>query len=223
MPSQKSRARPDEKYGEGAESGLVASESANNACCGGALIPTLSLGIPGDGSTAVLMGALFLLGFYPGPELFEYNKDVVGGIFLAYLSSNVFLLILGVIMTPLFVSVLRVPKAFLIPGVLLLSIIGTYAIQSSVFDLWVMFGFGIVGYFLRRAEFPLAPIIIGAILGPICESNFRRSLLISDNGVQIFVDRPISAVILTVVALLIGYIIFNALRSSMGPTAVRRG
>ncbi|PHQ60736.1 MAG: tripartite tricarboxylate transporter protein TctA [Maribacter sp.] len=208
----KSAAKPEEGYGEGAEGGLVATESANNACCGGALIPTLSLGIPGDGATAVLMGALFLLGFYPGPELFEYHKDVAGGIFLAYISSNIFLLILGIVMTPLFVSVLRFPKAYLIPAVLLLSIIGTFAIQSSVFDLWVMFGFGILGYFLRRGGYPLAPIIIGAILGPICEANFRRSLLISDNGYQIFIDRPISAVILSIVAFMLVFIIYKSFK-----------
>lgn len=198
----KARPKPGEVYGEGAEGGVVASESANNACCGGALIPTLSLGIPGEGSTAVLMAAMFLLGFFPGPELFEQNADVVGGIFLAYISSNVFLLFLGVLLTPYFVSVLRVPKAYLIPAVLLLSAVGVFAIQSSVFDLWVMFVFGVVGYFLRRADYPLAPLVIGAILGPICEANFRRSLLISDTGMWIFVERPISATILTVLLII---------------------
>lgn len=211
----KSQARPGEKYGEGEEGGVVATEAANNACCGGALIPTLSLGIPGDGSTAVLMGALFLLGFYPGPELFEYNKDVAGGIFLAYMSANVFLLVLGIALTPLFVLVLKFPKAYLIPAVLLLSVIGTFAIQSSVFDLWVMFGFGIIGYFMRRGGYPLAPVIIGAILGPICESNFRRSLLISDDGLAIFIQRPISATILTIVAAILVFMALRAWRPSL--------
>jgi len=187
---------------------------ANNACCGGALIPTLSLGIPGDASTAVLMGALFLLGFYPGPELFEFNKDIAGGIFIAFMAANVFLLILGIALTPLFVSILKFPKAYMIPAVMLLSIIGTYAIQSSVFDLWVMFAFGIIGYFLRRGGYPLAPVIIGAILGPITESNFRRSLLISDNGLQIFIDRPISAVILGIVVLLLVYLAVGSFRKA---------
>ncbi|PRY19938.1 putative tricarboxylic transport membrane protein [Aliiruegeria haliotis] len=213
----KARPKRGEVYGEGAEGGVVATESANNACCGGALIPTLSLGIPGDGSTAVLMAALFLLGFFPGPELFEYNADVAGGIFLAYMSSNLFLLVLGVVLTPVFVSVLRLRKAFLIPAVMLLSTVGVFAIQSAVFDLWVMFGFGIVGYFLRRADYPLAPIVMGAILGPICEANFRRSLLISDDGMWIFLQRPISATILAVVALLAAVIVFRAVRRSVDP------
>ncbi|WP_244283536.1 tripartite tricarboxylate transporter permease [Pseudovibrio sp. Tun.PSC04-5.I4] len=215
----KARAKPTENYGEGEEGGVVATEAANNACCGGALIPTLSLGIPGDGATAVLMGALFLLGFYPGPELFEFHKDVAGGIFIAFIAANVFLLIFGIVLTPLFVSVLKFAKAYLIPAVLLLSIIGTFAIQSSLFDLWVMFLFGILGYFLRRGGYPLAPIIIGAILGPICESNFRRSLLISDSGYEIFISRPISAVILGIVAVMLMYLIFASIKRHRRPSA----
>lgn len=130
------------------------------------------------------------------------------------MAANVFLLIFGIVLTPVFVSVLKFPKAYMIPAILLLSIIGTYAIQSSVFDLWVMFGFGIIGYFLRRGGYPLAPIIIGAILGLICESNFRRSLLISDNGLQIFIERPISVVILSIVVVLLGYLVVKSYRNN---------
>lgn len=203
----KARAKPGENYGQGAEGGVVATESANNACCGGTLIPTLSLGIPGDASSAVLMGALFLLGFFPGPELFEQNIDVAGGIILAYLVANVFLFILGILLTPIFVSVLKVKKKFLIPLVLLLSAVGTYALQSSTFDLWVMLGFGVLGYVLRRRDYPLAPIVIGVILGPIAESSYRRALLISENGHMIFIERPISAaILLTCVILVLAFI-----------------
>jgi len=192
----KSRSRPDEDYGNGAEGGVVATESANNATCGGTLIPTMSLGIPGDASSAVLMGAMFLLGFFPGPELFEQHPDFVGGVIYAYLAANVFLLVFGIVLTPLFVSVLKIRKFFLIPLVLLLSAVGVFSIQSSVFDLWVMLGFGVLGYTLRYFDFPLAPIVIGLILGPIAESSYRRALLISDHGHWIFVERPISAAIL---------------------------
>lgn len=201
-------AKPEEGYGEGAEGGVVATESANNGCCGGALIPTLSLGIPGDASTAVLLGALFLLGFFPGPELFRYNADIAGGIFIAYLTANVMLLIAGIVLVPFFGAVLKVPKAWLLPAVLLLSVMGTYSLQNSVFDLWVMLFFGIVGYLLRRANYPLAPIIIGMILGPILENNLRRSLLISRDGPMIFFERPISAVILGIVALMLLYVVY---------------
>jgi putative tricarboxylic transport membrane protein len=205
-------AKPEEKYGEGAEGGVVATEAANNGCCGGALIPTLSLGIPGDASTAVLLGALYLLGFFPGPELFRYNPDIAGGMFIAYLTGNVMLLIAGIVLVPFFGSVLKVPKAWLLPAVLLLSVMGTYSLQNSIFDLWVMLFFGIVGYLLRRGNYPLAPIIIGMILGPILENNLRRSLLISRDGPMIFIERPISAVILGIVALMLAYIIFTTIR-----------
>lgn len=204
-------ARPHEKYGEGAEGGVVSTEAANNGCCGGALIPTLSLGIPGDASTAVLLGALFLLGFFPGPELFRYNADIAGGIFLAYLAGNIALLILGLFLAPVFGSVLKLRRAWLLPGVLLLSVMGTYSLQNSVFDLWVMLAFGVIGYLMRRGGFPLAPVIIGLILGPVLENNLRRSLLISRDGLEIFVQRPISATILAITALLLTWIILTSL------------
>jgi putative tricarboxylic transport membrane protein len=210
----KKLARPEEKYGEGAEGGVVATEAANNGCCGGALIPTLSLGIPGDASTAVLMGALILLGFFPGPDLFRFHPEIAGGIFIAYLMGNVMLFVLGIVLAPLFGEVLRVPKAWLIPAVLVLSTLGTYSLQNSVFDLWVMLVFGVIGYIMRRAHFPLAPLIIGMILGGVLESNFRRSLLISREGPMIFIERPISAVIIAIDVMLLIAIVVSTIRAS---------
>ncbi len=196
-----------ESYGNGNPDGVISTESANNACCGGSLIPTLALGLPGDAVTAVLMGALILVGFFPGPDLFENNTEVVGGIFLAYIAANVILFFLGIFMTPLFALILTVKKKHLIPIVALLSVIGVYAIQSSSFDLWVMFGFGVLGYFLRLYNYPLAPMVIGFVLGPICESNFRRSLVLSGESLTIFWSRPLAATILaiTIAALLASF------------------
>lgn len=194
----KAQAGPDEHYGKGAVGGVVATESANNACCGGALIPTLALAIPGDAACAVLMGALLLLGLQPGPQLFTFSGDVVGGVFLAYLLANVFLFVLGVLLTPVFVSVLKLRKQYLVPTVLLLSMIGVYAIQSSVADLWFAFLFGAIGYVLRKFDYPLSPIVIGIILGPIAEGNLRRSFLLSQEGLSIFAERPIALTILAI-------------------------
>lgn len=199
----KGAAGPEEGYGEGAEGGIVATEAANNATCGGALIPTMSLGIPGDATTAVLLGAMLILGFFPGPGLFEDRPEVVGGIFLVYIAANVLMFLLGILLVPLFVHLLRVPKTYLLPMILTLCAVGTFALQSSVFDLWVMLGFGLLGILLRAADYPLAPIVIGTILGPIVENNFRRSLLISRDGLGIFVERPISAVLMGVIALVL--------------------
>ena len=199
----KAQARKDEHYGEGAEGGVVATEAANNASAGGTLIPTMALGVPGDASAAVLMSALILFGYCPGPDLFERHLDVAGGMFLAYIVANIALVFLGFLLTPLFLSVLRLRKVHLLPLVVMLSVMGTFALQSSVFDLWVMLGFGVLGYFLRCYDYPLAPIIIGVVLGPICESNFRRSLLISRDGLSIFWEREIAFYILLVTAILV--------------------
>ncbi|MEE9428620.1 MAG: tripartite tricarboxylate transporter permease [Paracoccaceae bacterium] len=208
----KNAAKPDEKYGEGAEGGVVATESANNATVGGALVPSLALGIPGDAAAALLIATLLIFGFFPGPTLFEKQPDLVGAIFLVYLTSNVALLICGILLTPVFVFVLRVRKSKLIPLILLLCVVGTFALQSSIFDLWVMLGFGIVGIVLRIAKFPLSPVVIGVILGPLLENNLRRSLLISREGYWIFIDRPISATLLVVNVLLICWVIWSTIR-----------
>lgn len=208
----KAAAKPEEKYGEGAEGGVVATESANNATVGGTLVPSLALGIPGDASSAVLIGALLILGFFPGPTLFEQQPEIVGGIFLVYLSSNIFLLVAGILATPLFVYVLRVPKSYLIPIVLLLCSIGTFALQASVFDLMVMLGFGLVGILFRAGGYPLSPIVIGIILGPLLENNLRRSLLISQDGYWIFFERPVSAILIVINVLLISGAAWFAVR-----------
>lgn len=211
----KSFARPDEHYGEGAEGGVVATESANNATVGGSLVPSLALGIPGDASAAVLIGALLILGFFPGPTLFEQQPEIVGGIFAVYLASNVFLLVVGILTVPLFVFVLRLRKVHLVPMVLLLCVVGTYALQASIFDLWVMLGFGLLGILFRMSQIPLAPIVIGIILGPLLENNLRRSLLISDNGYGIFLDRPVSSVLIAINVVLIGGALFSIIRKHM--------
>ncbi len=204
----KAWSKPDEKYGEGAEGGVVATEAANNSTVGGTLVPTLALGIPGDASSAMLLGALLILGLVPGPVMFEQQADIVGGIFMVYLASNVMLLIAGILATPVFVYVLRIPKLYLIPSVLLLCSIGTFALQASVFDLQVMLAFGLIGILFRAADYPLAPIVIGMILGPILETNLRRSLLISREGYWIFLDRPVSATLVAVNVLLLLVMIY---------------
>jgi putative tricarboxylic transport membrane protein len=199
---------------------VVATESANNATVGGTLVPSLALGIPGDASSAVLLAALLILGFFPGPTLFDQQPEIVGGIFLVYLASNVSLLVLGILTAPIFVYVLRLRKSYLIPTVLLLCAIGTFALQASVFDLWVMLGFGLVGILFRAANYPLSPVVIGIILGPLLENNLRRSLLISQNGYWIFIERPVSAVLLLIDVVLIAGTIWLALKRRAQVTKV---
>ena len=219
----KALARPEERYGEGAEGGVVATEGANNATVGGTFVPTLALGIPGDAGDAVLLGALIILGVFPGPALFDNRPEIVGGIFLVYLLANALLLVLGIVMTPLFAYVLRIRGSNLIPVVLLLCAVGTFALQASVFDLWAMLGFGLVGILFKAARYPLAPVVIGVILGPLLENNYRRSLLISRDGHWIFLDRPISATLLAIDALLIAGVVFYGLRQRRRRRVDRRG
>jgi putative tricarboxylic transport membrane protein len=192
----KAGSKKPEEFGTGKPEGIVASEAANNACCGGALIPTMALGIPGEPITAVLLGALITLGLLPGPRLFRDCPNIVGGVFFAYVTSNVFLFFIGLLFIPLFVAILKIRKNRLIPVILLLSIVGTYAVQASMFDVWSMWIFGLVGYVLRKLRFPLAPLVIARVLGPILEPAFRRSLIMTDGSFMIFLQRPITLGIL---------------------------
>ncbi|UCG67403.1 MAG: tripartite tricarboxylate transporter permease [Deltaproteobacteria bacterium] len=211
----KASSKEPEEFGTGRPEGIIASEGANNACCGGALIPSLALAIPGDPITAVLLGALMLLGLLPGPELFKQYPDVVGGLFLAYIASNLFLFVLGLLFTPLFVSILKIRKNRLIPMIILLSIVGTFAVQASVFDVWSMWFFGLVGYVMRKRGFPLAPLVIARVLGPILEPAFRRSLILSGGSFSIFVSRPIAFIILIFNVILLAW-------TSVPPDKMRR-
>ncbi|MFQ5946812.1 MAG: tripartite tricarboxylate transporter permease, partial [Anaerolineae bacterium] len=199
----KAGAREPEQFGTGRPEGIIASEAANNASCGGAMIPTLALAIPGDPITAVLLGAIMLIGFLPGPQLFRQHPDLVGGLFLAYLTANAFLFVLGLLFTPVFVSILKLRKNRLIPMIFLLSIIGTFSVQASLFDVWSMWFFGLVGYVLRKGGFPLAPLVIARVLGPILEPSFRRSLILSGGSFSVFVERPITLAVLTLNVLLL--------------------
>jgi putative tricarboxylic transport membrane protein len=192
-----------EEYGTGTPDGVIATESSNNACVGGALVPTMALGIPGEPSSALLLAALLLLGFHPGPRLFSESPEMVGGIFLAYLFANFGLLIIGLLLTPFFVSILNLKKKYMVPGILLLSVIGVFGMENNVSDLWTMLVFGFVGYMLTRYDFPLAPIIIAFILGPIIESSFRRSLIMSASDYSIFFTRPVGTSILAINAILL--------------------
>ena len=196
-----------EKFGKGALEGVAAAEAGNNSAAIGAMIPTLTLGIPGEAATAVLIGGLMILGLQPGPMLFVENADVVYSLFAATLLGAVVLLGLGLLMAQYIGKLITVPKKILLPTVLLLCIIGSFAIRNSVFDVGVAIGFGILGYVLNRIDYPTVPILLGLILGPIAESNFRRALLISRGDVRIFLSSAVcyALIALTILSLIFGY------------------
>lgn len=193
--ARRSSKNPGE-FGNGSIEGVAASESANNGATGGTFIPMLCLGIPGDSVTAVMMGALIIQGLTPGPNLFVEHGDTVNGIYVALLISNIFMLVMGQIGLRWFYKVCLIPKEILQPVIFGLCCVGSYASNSSLFDVGCMFAFGILGYILLRCGVPMSPILLGLILGNITESNLRRGMLASGGSFLKFINRPICLVIL---------------------------
>lgn len=183
-------------FGKGEMKGVAAPEAANSSLTGGAMIPMLTLGIPGDAVTAVLLGALIVQGLQPGPMLFEQDGVLVYGLFIGMLIANILILILGVYGAKFFTKVLLIPKAILVPIIIMLCAVGSYSLGNNYFDVIVMLVSGIIGYFMIKNDFPASPLILGLILGPIMESNFRRALVMSQGDFSIFITRPITAILL---------------------------
>ncbi len=182
---------PD-KFGTGVLEGVAAPEAANNGTTGGAMVPLLTLGIPGDVVTAVMLGALLLIGVRPGPLLFQQNPEVINAVYAGLLSANVLILLLGFVSVRLFPMILRVPSPVLFPLILALCFIGSFSLSNSSYDMLVALGFGIIGYFLRKTGFPPAPIVLGVILGPIAEDVLGRSLIISHGDWLTLFRSPIA-------------------------------
>lgn len=189
------------KFGTGAIEGVAAPESANNAASGGAMIPLLTLGIPGSGTTAILMGALMMYNVQPGPLLFEDHPQVAWGLIASMFIGNIMLLILNLPLVKVFAKIIQTPKQFLIPIIIAISIFGVYAVQVSTNDLLLLLGCGVLGYFLSKNDYPIAPLVLGLVLGPMIENNLRRALTISNGDYSIFFTRPISLVFLLITLL----------------------
>lgn len=214
---EKRFSRNRDKLGTGIPEGIAAPEAANNASTGGALIPMMTLGIPGDPMTAVLMGGLIIQGLRPGPMLFQQQMPFVSSIFISLLVSVLFMTILGLAGARWFSRLISTPKRFLIPSILLFCLIGSFAINNSMFDIGVLIASGIIGFALRKAGFPVAPVILGLILGPMFESNMRRSLMLSEGNWTTFVTRPISlSFILVAVFILAGPPLIQLLKGRKG-------
>ena len=180
------------RFGSGDARGVAAPESANNAAATGAMIPLLTLGIPGSGTTAVLLGALLGLGITPGPLLIEQDPTVFWGLAASMYVGNVFLLVLNLPLVGVFVRVLSAPRWFLMPAVACVSFVAVYAVSRSAFDLVLMTGFGLLGLVMRKTGFPLAPVILGLVLGPIMERNLRRALALSGGDWSVMFSSPLA-------------------------------
>lgn len=185
--------RNPDNFGKGEMSGISACEAGANACTGGALLTMMTLGIPGDAVTAVMMGALTLQGLQPGPLLFKDHGDLVFTLFAGMLFCYIMLLVLGLGSLRFIGKLLTMPKSVLTPFILVLCIVGTYAINNSIFDIGIMLAAGVVGYFMQRWDFPASPVVLALIMGPMAEANFRRALSLSDGSYDFLWTRPITA------------------------------
>jgi putative tricarboxylic transport membrane protein len=200
---EKKMAKDPSRFGKGAIEGVAGPEAANNAAVAGSMIPILSLGIPGNPVTALLLGALIIHGVQPGPLFMTQRPDLFWGIVASMYVGNIFLLVLNLPLVGLWAQLLRVPYYILFPVVLLLCVVGTYSANKNVFDLWVMLGFGLAGHVLRKLEYDLAPFVIAFVLAPLMEQSLRQSLVMSPDGAMILLWRPAAAVLLAASALLV--------------------
>jgi putative tricarboxylic transport membrane protein len=193
---EKKLSKNPEKFGKGAIEGVAAPETANNSAAGGALIPLLTLGIPGSGTTAILMGAFIMYNITPGPLLFQNHPNVVWGLIASMFVGNLMLLILNLPLVKVFAKLVDTPTKYLLPLIIAFSVFGVYAVQFTTFDLMLLLICGVFGYFLAKNDFPLPPLVLALVLGPMLENNMMRALTLSNGDYMIFLQKPVSAVFL---------------------------
>ncbi len=219
----KTMSKNPETYGKGNIDGVVAPESANNAASTGSMLPMLTLGIPGSPTTAILLGGMVIWGLEPGPRLFVDNQEFVWGLIASLYVANLVALLVNISFIPMFVWVLKMPFTILVPIIFILCVVGGYAPTQDMHDVWLMFIFGVVGYLMRKLDYPMAPAVLAIVLGPLAETSMRQSMLLSQGDPSIFVSRPISGTILAIAAILFLLPLFKALmnRGARGAEAGR--
>lgn len=210
----KKRSKYPEKFGTGIMDGVVASETSNNATIGGAMIPLLTLGIPGDAVTAILLGTFTMHGLQPGPLFFSQNYSLIYTIFAAMIVASIITFLVQFFGMRGFIKVLKLPKHILLPIVIVLCVVGSFGVNNRLFDAWVLVIFGLIGYLLSKFDYPLAPVILGFILGPITETYMRRGLQLSKGSFLPFFTRPISGVFMAITIIFIVYSVVKGIRSA---------
>lgn len=189
------------ELGTGTVEGVAAPEASNNAAANASFIPTLALGIPGSGTTAILLGAFVIFGLQPGPMLFEQQPDLVWGLLVSFFFGNLLLLVLNLPLAPVFAQVLRVPYSYLYPIIIVLSLVGAYAVGNSLFAVWVVFFAGVLGFFMKKYDFPAAPLVLGLVLGPMLERTLVQTSSMGHGNLLIVFERPLSAFFMVVAIL----------------------
>src|SRR5919109_1277380 len=211
---EKAFSRHPEKFGTGVIEGVAAPEGANNSDAGGALVPLLTLGIPGSNVGAILLATLFFWGLRPGPLLIQEHPEIFWGVVASMYVGNLMLLILNLPLVPIFAQLLRLPYYVLYPIIIGISIVGVYSVNQSVFDVSLMMIFGLLGYFMRKLDFPVAPLALGMVLGTPLERALRQSLIMSQGSLAIFFNRPIASVLLLLSIVVLAIPVLQALRFS---------
>jgi putative tricarboxylic transport membrane protein len=214
----KSTAKDPQSFGKGNVEGVVAPETANNAASTGSLLPMLTLGIPGSPTTALLLGGMVMWGLLPGPMLFAEQSDFVWGLISSLYTANVFAVLINLALIPLFVWALRMPFSVLCTVVLVLCIVGGYAPSERMHDVWMILVFGVAGYLLRKADYPLAPLVLALVLGPVMEQSFRQALIAARGDVLTFVERPLSAAFVGLALLFFALPVLSRLWSRREPS-----
>jgi putative tricarboxylic transport membrane protein len=199
----KRASKEKEKFGKGSVEGLMAAETGDNACVPGAIIPVLTLQIPGSAPAAVLLAAMLIHGVKPGPMIMVESPQFVYDVVAMMLIATLGILIYGLTLTRLLVQVLKVPTTLIVPMIFVLCVVGTYALAQRLFDVWTMLLFGVIGFVLRQYRFPVAPLVLGIVLGDLMEKNLRRGLVLSDGDLTPFFTRPISAVLCGIIVLVV--------------------
>lgn len=210
--AEKKSSKHPELFGTGMIEGVVGPETANNAHANGALIPLFTLGIPASPTVAVIMGAFMMHGLIPGPFLFKDHPDIAWGVIASFYIGNIILLILNLPLIGLWVKILKIPYGILFGIIMAFMVVGAYGVNNSVFDVVVMALFGVVGYILRKLDFPLAPVVLTLILGPLMERSLRQSLELSQGSLSIFLESPIAVVLLVLTALILIAPVFQFFR-----------
>ncbi|MCB1515128.1 MAG: tripartite tricarboxylate transporter permease [Hyphomicrobiaceae bacterium] len=203
------------EFGTGVEQALAAPESAKNATTGAAMIPLLTLGIPGSAATAIMLAAMLIHGIAPGPLLFRMDPSLVYTIFVAMMVANLLMIGAAVLVARGFSTLMRVPPAILGAFIIVLSVVGAYGVRNNIFDVYVCLVFGVLGFIMKRVNFPTAPLVLGVILGPLAERYFLTSLANYDDNFWIFVQRPISGTILLLAALFVAWSLYPTIRARL--------
>lgn len=210
----KRASKDPDSFGKGNIEGVAAPEAANNAVTGGSLIPTLTLGIPGNAVSAVFIGGLTIQGLIPGPNLFIKYGEITYTLMVSLFLANIMFWVVGMAFARQFVKVLKVPNLVLAPVICVLSVIGSYAIRNNFFDVWLLFGFGILGYFMERYKISQAPIVLSLVLGPMVEAELRRTLVLFHGSLLPVLYRPLSLAILALILVSVGYPILREVRKA---------